>query len=49
MMLNPDSHDYIFFCASPAFDGSHRFAVSYSEHMKNAREFQRALNARNRR
>lgn len=48
-VLNPDSHDYIFFCASPAFDGSHRFAVSYSEHMKNAREFQRALNARNRR
>lgn len=47
-VLNPDSHDYIFFCASPAFDGSHRFAVSYSEHMKNAREFQQALNARNR-
>lgn len=46
-VLNPDKHGYIYFCASPAFDGTHRFAVSYSEHLKNAREFQRALTARN--
>lgn len=45
-VLNPDTHDYLFFCASPAFDGSHRFAVTYQEHLKNAREFQKALNAR---
>ena len=30
----------------PAFDGTHRFATSYSEHMKNARAFQRELTAR---
>lgn len=45
-VLNPDRHGYIYFCASPAFDGTHRFAVSYSEHMKNARAFQRELTAR---
>lgn len=45
-VLNPEKHSYIFFCASPEFDGTHRFAVSYSEHMKNARAFQRALTER---
>ena len=45
-VLNPDKHGYIYFCASPDFDGTHRFAVSYSEHMKNARAFQRELTAR---
>ena len=44
--LNPDKHGYIYFCASPAFDGTHRFAVTYSEHMKNARAFQKELTAR---
>ena len=47
-VLNPDKHGYIFFCASEEFDGTHRFAVTYSEHLKNARKFQRALTARNR-
>lgn len=47
-VLNPQKHDYIFFCANPAFDGTHRFAVTYDEHMKNAREFQTALTIRNR-
>lgn len=47
-VLNPADHKYIFFCASPAFDGTHRFAVTYGEHLKNAREFHRALTARNR-
>ena len=47
-VLHPDTHNYIFFCASPAFDGTHRFAVTYAEHQRNAREFQRALTARQR-
>lgn len=47
-VLNSEKHSYIYFCASPAFDGTHRFAVSYSEHMKNARAFQRELTARRR-
>ena len=47
-VLNPGNHKYIYFCASPAFDGTHRFAVSYVEHLKNARAFQRELTARRR-
>jgi len=46
-VLNPDKHNYIYFCASEEFDGTHRFAVTYSEHLQNARKFQRALTARN--
>ena len=42
-VLHPDSHNYLFFCADPAFNGTHRFASSYSEHLANARAFQRAL------
>ena len=46
-VLNPDTHGYLYFCASPDMDGTHRFAASYPEHLRNAREFQQALNARN--
>ena len=46
-VLSPENHKYVYFCASPAFDGTHRFAVSYNDHLKNAREFQRALTKRN--
>ncbi len=45
-VLNPDKHGYIYFCASPEFDGTHNFAVTYNDHLKNARAFQRALTAR---
>ena len=47
-VIDPDKHGYIYFCASPEFDGTHRFAVTYTEHMKNARAFQRELTARRR-
>ena len=47
-VLEPQNHNYIYFCASPAFDGTHRFAVSYSDHLKNARAFQRELTSRRR-
>lgn len=45
-VLHPDEHGYLYFCASPEFDGTHRFAVTYREHLRNAREFQRALTLR---
>ena len=45
-VLNPSDHRYIYFCASPDFDGTHRFAVSYNDHLKNARAFQKALTDR---
>lgn len=45
-VLSPENHKYLYFCASPDFDGTHRFAVTYSEHQKNARTFQRELTRR---
>ena len=45
-VLNPDRHGYLFFCASAAMDGTHKFATTLSEHSRNAREFQRALDLR---
>lgn len=44
--IHPESHRYIYFCADPSFNGSHRFAVTYTEHLQNARAFQKALNER---
>ena len=44
-VLNPDRHGYLYFCATPDFNGTHRFATTYSEHTRNANEFQRALSA----
>ena len=46
-VLNPStSEGYLYFCASPSFDGTHRFARSFEEHSRNARDYQRALDAR---
>ena len=45
-VLHPDTNNYLFLCANPDFDGTHRFAATYAEHQRNAREFQRALTAR---
>ena len=45
-VLSPDKHGYIYFCASPEFNGTHNFAVTYGEHLKNARAFQRELTKR---
>lgn len=45
-VLNPDKHGYVYFCASSAFDGTHKFAVTYVEHLKNARDFQKELTRR---
>ena len=45
-VLNPDGHGYLYFCASSAFDGTHKFAATFPEHLRNARDFQSALNKR---
>lgn len=47
-VLNPESHNYFYFCADPSFNGSHRFAATYAEHLANARAFQKALSNRQR-
>ncbi|MCF0178269.1 MAG: endolytic transglycosylase MltG [Bacteroidales bacterium] len=45
-VLNYQHHNYIFFCARETFDGQHNFAATYSEHLRNARAYQKALTAR---
>ena len=47
-VLNPDTHGYLYFCANSSFDGTHKFAATYDEHLRNARDFQSALTKRNR-
>lgn len=45
-VLHPAGHNYLYFCASSAFDGTHKFAASFTEHKKNAKDFQSALTKR---
>ena len=43
-VLGYEKHNYLYFCASPAMDGTHRFARTLVEHNRNAREYQAVLN-----
>jgi len=44
-VLNADvTHNYIYMCADPSFNGSHRFAVTLAEHNRNAAAYHSALN-----
>ncbi|MFW6226979.1 MAG: endolytic transglycosylase MltG [Bacteroidota bacterium] len=43
-VLNYAKHDYIYFCAKADFSGRHEFSKTLNQHLRYAREYQRALN-----
>lgn len=43
-VLNAEKHDYIFMCAKVDAPGYHAFAKTHSQHIENARKFQKWLN-----
>jgi UPF0755 protein len=45
-VLKPEMHKYVYFCAKDDFSGYHNFAITYNEHLRNARLYQRALDAK---
>ena len=45
-ILNYEKHKYIYFCAKDDFSGYHVFAIKLSQHNRNAKKFQKALNKR---
>lgn len=44
-VLNPEKHDYIYFCASIERFGYHDFAVTYAEHQINANKYAKWINS----
>lgn len=45
-VLNRVAHDFLYMCAKEDFSGTHNFARTYSEHLKNAAKYSKALNER---
>jgi len=45
-VLNYEKHKYIYMCAKEDFSGYHAFATNLTDHNRNAKKFQKALNLR---
>lgn len=43
-VLNPQKHEYLFFCASTKMDGTHVFAKTLRQHNANAEKYRKLLN-----
>ncbi len=46
-VLNPDDHDFIYFCADPDRPGYHSFTNSFAEHKRNAAKYRKWLEENN--
>lgn len=46
-ILDSEPSDYIYMCAKEDFSGTHRFANTYDEHLRNAKLYQAALDSLN--
>jgi UPF0755 protein len=42
-VLHLEKHNFLYFCAKEDFSGFHNFAISYSDHLKNAAKYQKVL------
>ncbi len=43
-VLNYNHHNYIYMCASETLNGEHKFAVTWKEHVANAKKYRQTLN-----
>ncbi len=44
-VVNAPTHEYLFFCAKPGYDGSHAFSKTLAGHYENAKRYRTWLNA----
>lgn len=45
-VLHYEHNNYLYMCAKEDFSGAHNFTDSYQQHLKNAKKYQKALDAR---